>query len=181
MPLCTATPATGCRLAAAGGSTFKIKDATPDLKDQLKWKWSKGAATTVADFGNPVTGTPAYRLCVYDASANLQPLMQMDVPPGGTCGTKPCWKATGVKGYSYKNKLATPDGVTVVKLKMGVQGKAKVQVVGKGDPLPLTALPLALPVTVQLVLQDGATTRCWQTTYTTMKSNTAVLFNAKGP
>jgi len=179
--LCAPTPATGCRLAATAASTFKIKDATPDLKDQLKWKWSKGAATTVADFGNPVTGTPIYRVCVYDASANPQPLLDMDVPPGGMCGTKPCWKATGTKGFGYKNKLGTPDGVTVVKLKMGVAGKAKVQATGKGAPLPTPALPLTLPVTVQLVLQDGVTPRCWQTAYTTMKANTAVLFNAKGP
>jgi hypothetical protein len=163
------------------GSTFKIKDATPDTKDQLKWKWSKGAATTVADFGNPVTGTPIYALCVYDASARPQPLMDLDVLPGGTCGTKPCWKATGTKGYAYKNKAALPEGITGLKLKMGIDGKAKVQAVGKGDPLPLPSLPLTLPVTVQLVLQDGATNRCWQTTYTTNKANTSLLFNAKGP
>jgi hypothetical protein len=179
--LCGPTPATGCRLTAVAGSTFKIKDATPDAKDQVKWKWSRGAATTVADFGNPVTGTPVYKLCVYDTSVRPQPLMDLDVPPGGTCGTKPCWKATGTKGYAYRNKAALPDGITSVKLKMGIVGKAKVQAVGKGDPLPLPSLPLTLPVTVQLVLQDGATNRCWQTTYTTNKANTALLFNAKGP
>jgi hypothetical protein len=59
-----------------------------------------------------------------------------------------------------------------------IDGNAKVQAVGKGDPLPLPSLPLTLPVTVQLVLQDGASKRCWQTTYTT---NKALLFNAKGP
>lgn len=135
----------------------------------------------MADFGNPVTGAPIYKLCVYDASASPQPLMDLDVPPGGTCGTKPCWKATGTKGYAYKNKLAMPEGITGMKLKMGVAGKAKVQAAGKGDLLPLPALPLTPPVTVQLVIQDGATTTCWQTTYTTSKANTGVLFNAKGP
>jgi hypothetical protein len=182
VPLCAATPAMGCRTAAPDGSTFTLKDATPDTSDMLKWKWGKGAATAVADFGDPVNGTPTYRLCVYDASTNPQPLMSMNVPPGGTCATKPCWKATATQGFAYKNKLAMPDGITVVKLKMGaVDGRAKVQAVGKGDPLPMPTLPLALPVTVQLVVQDGAGTRCWQTKYTTMKSNTSVLFNATGP
>ena len=55
------------------------------------------------------------------------------------------------------------------------------QASGKGDPLPMPTLPLTLPVTVQLMLQDGATTTCWQTTYTTTKANTAILFSAKGP
>jgi hypothetical protein len=181
IPLCAATPANGCLLTALGGSTLAIKDATPASKDQLKWKWSKGAATSVADFGDPVAGTPTYRLCVYDASAHAQPLMNLDVPPGGTCGTKPCWKATGTKGFAYKNKLATPDGITAVKLKAGLAGKATVQAIGSGEPLPQPSLPLILPVTVQLTLQDGATTRCWQTTYTTMKTNTTVVFQAKGP
>ena len=57
-------------------------------------------------------------------------------------------------------------------------GKSKVQAVGKGDPLP--SLRTTLSVTVQLVRQDAATITCW-TTYTTMRANTAVPFNAKGP
>ena len=179
--MCAPTPAIGCRLAAAGGSTFKIKDSATDVKDQLKWKWSKGAATDLTDFANPVTGAATYRVCVYDGSANPQPLAQMDVPPGGTCGTKPCWKAAQTKGFAYKNKLATPDGIVVLKLKTGVAGKAKVLATAKGEPLPTPSLPLTLPITVQLVIQDGLTSRCWQTTYTTFKVNEGVLFSAKGP
>jgi len=179
--VCPPTPAIGCRLAAAGGSTLKIKDSAPDAKDKLKWKWSKGAATDLTDFANPVTGSATYRVCIYDGSANPQPLLQMDVPPGGTCGTKPCWKAVKTKGFIYKNKLATSDGIVSLKLRAGVSGKAKVQATGKGEPLPTPSLPLTLPVTVQLVIQDGSTSRCWQTTYATAKRNEGAIFSAKGP
>jgi hypothetical protein len=49
----------------------------------FKWKW-RGAATdvtAVGDFKDPVHGTPTLRTCVYDASGNLQPLMQGADPP----------------------------------------------------------------------------------------------------
>ena len=34
------------------------------------WKWIKGAATTIAEFGLP-TGTTAYTLCLYAGTAAL--------------------------------------------------------------------------------------------------------------
>ena len=34
---------------------------------------------------------------------------------------------------------------------------------------------------VQLVISDGVTTDCWQTTYATAIANNATRFNAKGP
>lgn len=160
---------------------MQIKDNTDDTKDQFKWKWAKGATTDVSDFLDPVAGSATYRVCVYDGSTNGQPLMEMDVSPGGTCGTVACWKTRGETGFSYKNKLGTPNGLTGVKLKAGLAGKASTQAKGKGVNLPIPALGLTLPVTVQLVITDGPTTACWQTTYTLTTANTALLFNAKGP
>ena len=63
---------------------------------------AKGAATAVTDFKDTVGGSATYRVCVYDGSARPQPLMEMDVPPGGTCGTKPKpgWNASGSTGGS---------------------------------------------------------------------------------
>ena len=107
--------------------------------------------------------------------------MQMNVPPGGVCGSRPCWKASGSTGFSYKNKAATPNGLTSLKLKAGVSGKASVQAKGKGTNLPTPVLGLTLPVTAQLLITSGSTTECWQTTYTAATTNDAARFKAKGP
>ncbi len=180
-PLCTAAPAAGCRLATSGSASVQLKDNADDTKDQFKWKWAKGAATAVTDFKDPVGGSATYRVCVYDGSANSQPLMEMDVPPGGTCGTKPCWKASGTTGVSFKNKAGTTTGLTGMKLKAGTAGKAQVQTAGKGVNLPMPTLGLTLPVTVQLLIKDVSSTECWQTTFTVQKRNDSAQFSAKGP
>jgi hypothetical protein len=140
----------------------------------------------VSAFKNPVSSTSSYRLCLYDSSANPQPRRNADIPAGGTpagatCGPKPCWKANGTTGFSYKDKDGTPDGVTGLKLKAGITGKAKVQVKGKGILLQPPGLPLTLPVTMQLLISDGVTTECWQTTYTVQTINDGLKFIAKGP
>jgi hypothetical protein len=152
-------PLGGCRTPAVGQkASLQLKDKTPDSKDQLQWKWSKGSVTAKADFGDPTT-TTHYQLCIYD-STDL--ILSATIPAGGTCGTKPCWKSKP-KGYDYKNKLAAPDGIAQMKLQAGlVAGKAQIQVKGKGDLLDDPAFPIAQPVTVQLFNTDGV---CWEATY----------------
>jgi hypothetical protein len=180
-PLCAATPAPGCRLAGAGASSVRLKEDADATKDQFKWKWAKGAATVVTDFKDPVGGSATYRVCIYDGSANPQPLMEMDVPPGGTCGTKPCWKASGTTGFSFTDRVGTTTGLTIMKLKAGGAGTAQVQAAGKGANLPMPTLGLTLPVTLQLLIEDVSATACWQTTFTAAKTNDAAQFSAKGP
>ena len=124
------------------------------------------------------------RVCVYDGSGGSQPLAQMQVSPGGTCDGKPCWKRLGGSipvGFKYKNKGATPNGLTDEKLKAGTAGKAQVGIKGKGSNLPALPLGLTLPVTVQLLIGDGTGTECWQTTYTGFSRNDDLQFKAKGP
>ena len=182
-PLCGPTPiaSTACRLAALRASAVQLKNNADKHKDLLKWKWAKGATTAVGDFGDPVGGSASYHLCVYDASGKAQPLMDVPVAPGGICGTAPCWKAVKTTGFAYKNKAGTPLGITTVALKAGAAGKASISMKGKGVLLPTTALGLSMPVTVQLVIADGVTNTCWQTTYTAATRNTATQFGAKGP
>jgi hypothetical protein len=180
-PLCASTPAVGCRVAAPGAASVQLKANATPAKDQFKWKWAKGAASAVTDFKDPVGGSATYRVCVYDGSGRPQPLMEMDVPPGGTCGTKPCWKASGTTGFSFANKVGTTSGLTSVKLKAGSAGKAQVQAAGKGANLPLPTLGLTLPVTVQFLAKDNVSTECWQTPFTTEKKNDPTQFSAKGP
>jgi hypothetical protein len=128
-----------------------------------------------------VNGSATYRVCVYDASADPQPLLEADVPPGGTCGSRPCWKAVGTTSFLYKNKAGTPNGLTSLKLRSGPSGRPRIQAKGKGASLAMPPLELTLPVTVQFVIDNGSSTECWQTIYTTAIANDPSRFTAKGP
>lgn len=173
--LCGPVPQAGCRgPAQALKGTVALKDKSPDKKDQVNWKYIKGAATTLADFGTPLTTTD-YTLCVYDASAAPQPILLAHIPAGGTCGTKPCWKA--IKGgFKYNDKLLDPDGIQQLQLKSGVATKAKIIAKGKGVNLPMPALPLSPTVTVQLKSESGV---CWEARYTNPQKNIPEQFRSK--
>jgi len=127
------------------------------------WKFVKGEATTVADFGDP-TLTDDYTLCVFDDGAEV---FRASIPAGGTCGTAPCWRAMST-GYKYIDRDRTPDGVLKTLLKAGASGKTKIIVKGKGEnlPFPLAFLPMQTPVKVQL--QNDTPGTCWQTTHISM-------------
>lgn len=175
--ICGPAPDPGCRQPAqANKAVLVLKNKSPDTKDGLLWKYVKGAATVTADFGDPLTAT-GYSLCVYDSSANAQPLMLAMAPPGGTCAGKPCWK-TIKGGFKYKDKELTPDGLQFILEKSGIAGKSKLIVKGKGANLGMTTLPLTTPVTVQLKRNDTPTT-CWQATYSTSLKNLPEQFKAK--
>jgi cysteine-rich repeat protein len=61
---CLSTPDTGCRVpGATAAAQVLIADKTPDSKDRMQFKWGKGQATTVADFGTPLATTD-YALCI---------------------------------------------------------------------------------------------------------------------
>jgi hypothetical protein len=173
--VCGPTPQAGCRgPAQAGKGGVTLKDKSPDKKDGFTWKYIKGAATTLADFGDPLTATD-YTVCVYDASARAQPILFARAPAGGTCGTKPCWKA--IKGgFKYNDKLFDPDGLQQVQLKSGIATKAKIIVKGKGVDLPMPSLPLTTAVTVQIKSENGV---CWEAKYSAAQKNLPAQFRAK--
>lgn len=172
-PSCAAVPLAGCRTPVTSAKSFvQIKDRTPDDKDALAWKWMRGAATALADFGNPVAGTD-YLLCVYDGGGRIAAAA---IPGGGTCGAKPCWKAASTS-FRYTNKAGTPAGIESVTLKQGlVAGKAQILVRGRGFLLDTPALgALASPLRVQLVNDLGT---CWEAVYSfppALKSTSAEL------
>lgn len=167
-PGCGLAPEVGCRTpAVAGKSTLALKDKPDDAKDTFAWAWAKGCTTPRSTFGDP-TATTYYDLCVYDASTML--VMTASVPPGGLCGTKPCWKSTK-RGFTYASKLLEPDGVQQLVLTDGAEaGKAKIVAKGKGVNVDMPPLPLAAPVRVQLKNTAGA---CWETTFSAPKKNEA--------
>jgi hypothetical protein len=138
---------------------------------RLVWKWTRGAATTVADFGNPLA-TTSYALCIYGGS---QLLMTATAPAGDTCAGRPCWTARS-RGFRYGDKLLTPTGVARVDLQAGIAGRAKVGVKGKGTLLAVPSLPIQnLPVTAQLVNSNGT---CWTSTFGSPARNDATQFKA---
>jgi hypothetical protein len=156
-----------------------MKDKDPDKGDALVWKWVRGDATSEAEIGDPLA-TDSYFACLYDGGGTR--VSESLVEPGGTCGVKPCWKALGSppgsKGHKYVNKAGNEDGVKKLILKPGEQGKAKAIVKAGGEPLDMPSLPLALPVTAQLVSTTGT---CWSAAFEPagVLKNTDAVFAAK--
>ncbi len=153
---CPSTPLTGCFQSQKG--ILLLKDKSPDRKDVFKFKWIRGEATTLADFGDPTqeNGSP-YRLCLYDESTSPEAEVVASVPAGRICGRKPCWRLVGGgTQYKYSNRDTTPDGVKVLKLSPGEAGKSKIISVGKGELLEMPDLTqLGTPIRVQVLVGLG--------------------------
>jgi phospholipase C len=164
---CGPSPVNGCQAAASQKGRLQLGNG------KLKFKWVSSGTVAVSDFGSPTTTTD-YILCLYDANGEK---LSARTPADGTCGTKPCWKASGSVGFKYKDKDGTPDGVTKETLKAGDPGHGKVQVKGAGANLQLPTLPLTSPVRVQ-VRQNSSST-CWDATYSTPKTNISSAYKAK--
>lgn len=159
---CPALPDPLCRVPTAPRkSSLLVKKGSTAATDTLVWKWTKGAATSTVDFGNPSTSA-GLDLCIYDARAGSPALLaRLHAPGGSLCGGKPCWKSSR-KGFGYKDRLGAGDGVKQVSLVAGAAGKASVQVKAGGVALPDLPLPFSSPVTVQLRAPSGV---CWGATY----------------
>ncbi len=160
LPTCSAVPLGACKLPTQSGkASLQLKDAGDDTKDQLQWKWGSGAATSMADLGSP-DASDFYQLCLY---ANGSLATSAAVPPGGTCGTKPCWTAKPTS-FAYKNKSRAPHGIEQLQLKSSpTPGKAKIGLKGKGSQLTMPVLgSLTPPLRVQLVRPGGP---CWEAAY----------------
>jgi hypothetical protein len=161
----------GCAGAAPGKASLQYKNEDP-AKAKLEWKWTSAAAFDTSSLGNPAV-SDALSLCVYDGTG-----FRFDAiaPAGGICGRKPCWSVATDK-LKYKDKDATPDGVSLVKAKSGAAGKGKAMVQAKGPNLVLPPLALTPPVQAYLVRGDGPV--CLQATYSTAEKNEAGRYKAK--
>lgn len=177
---CAASPMVACAAPVASGkASLAVKDFADPAKaksDSLTWKWVQGAATDVADFGNPAGSDNDYALCIYRGA---YPVLERIAPAGAQCKGKPCWKASGVTGFKYGDAEGTPDGISKITLKAGVAGKATLMVKGKGASLlsaTSTLVPFATPVTVQLQTAGGT---CFGAVYSTPQVNAGEQFKAK--
>jgi hypothetical protein len=170
--LCSTQPEPGCSaLTKSRTSSLQLKIGATTSKNSLAWKWNKGAATAIADFGDPLTAT-TYGLCVYD-EADGNPMLLMDVV--ASAGSS--WVQTAT-GFKYTNKRPTGNQLQQVTLRAGASGKAKISASGKGDGLPMPELPLEQGPTVIAQFQNGAGT-CWEADYSSATKNSSTLFKAK--
>jgi hypothetical protein len=175
---CGTAPALTCIAPAKGSLIIDEKTAG---KEKLKVTLSKLVpAVTQSQFGNPATGSTAYRICIYDGANQLRGTYTV-ARAGQTCGTMPCWAAVSDKGYKYKDKAAAADGVMMMKLNGGAAGKGTVKVKGKGASLP-TGIAAALQnessATVQILSTDAD---CFGLGLTKVKKADGAVFNATGP
>jgi len=134
-----------------------------------------------------VSSGTGYRLCLYDTTG-ITPVLKlgMVIPPGGMCGTKPCWKAVSTKGWAYKDRAGIAAGITKLVLKGGDPGRPVVQVAGKGSALPFPApysssqfFEQGFLVVVELHRTDAAS--CWWSVFATSKRNDGLQFKAVSP
>jgi hypothetical protein len=90
-------------------------------------------------------------------------VLEATAPAGGTCAGRACWRASRA-GFGYANRDLTPSGLAKLSLRPGDEGRARIQLKGKGTLLAVPPLPLAQDgaVVVQLENTAGA---CWEATY----------------
>jgi len=164
--LCTQAPKGSCRTSAK--SLFLVRNKTDTTKDKLIWKWIKGASTSQSDFADP-TATAIYAMCVYENGVLTTTLA---VPPSASL-----WKSISTKGFKYKDTAGSSFGIQKILLHGSTSSTSKVLVKGKGSLLPNPAVPLTLPVEVQVINSDTGV--CFDATYTTFKKNSEGLFKGK--
>jgi hypothetical protein len=172
---CTPAPKTGCRASISGAGSFTFKEKANPVQSSLTWKLNRGPSAVASDFGS-VLSTDSYSFCLYDSAGAAQPLLEAAVPAGGACGALPCWKAFPGGRVDYFDRAREIAGIELIRMTPGSDGRAKVQVTGRGAGLELPALPLTAPVTVQLQVANG---ECWTATYASrIRRNADGLFKA---
>lgn len=169
-----AEPDNGCKdVIAAKKSKLVMKRLAP-AGGAVRWSWSKGDSTTLAELGDPTVATP-YELCVYETLGPPTLALALPVPAGSLCGTAPCWRPAAA-GFGYKDRGGTAGGVTSLKLRSGNTGLVKLLLKAKGPNVPSLPLPAALPLRAEL----RSTNACWGATYAGATRNDGEGFVAVG-
>jgi hypothetical protein len=189
-PTPTPTPVPfNCGLAPAGGCVAPEKGLLLVSEKSMGKEKMKVAlkkllpAVDPNQFGDPVTGSTAYKVCIYDAADQLAGEYTL-AQAGESCDGKPCWSAVSGKGYKYKDKSTTTDGFLKMNLFGGDPGKGKVLVGAKNktSTLPLgiaAALQNQTSATVQVLTSSGAS--CFGMNLPQVKKADGEQFKALGP
>lgn len=180
---CAVGPKPSCLAVTAPQAAFvEVKGVSPSTGNKVAFKWSKGAATTFAQLGDP-SSTDDYALCVFSSTGSTSSLvLQATAPAGGVCAGPACWKrlgsATLPKGWKYGDQDATPDGLTGLQASSAATGKAKLQVKGKGGNLAIAPFSsLAGAISAQVQADNGT---CWTASCSRVIKNAAGNYKCKG-
>jgi acetyl esterase/lipase len=165
-----------CRGAAApAGSILTIRDRDGAGRDSLAWRWKRGIATDLADFGDP-TSTTDYAVCAFAGEAG-DLFYQAELTAGAQCGSRPCWSDKGARGFQYKDTRATIAGIRKLQLKPGDEGRARIKLDTKSFELA-GVLPVEPPATIQLRRLDADV--CWGAAHDDVRRNDPSTFKARG-
>ena len=154
---CAPAPLMGCVAPSKGMLLVNEKVAG---HEKLKVVLSKlQTAVAPSQFGDPVSGTTKYDVCVYDSADQLRGQYTVD-RAGETCSNaRPCWTVVPNKGYEFNDKASVADGIRKISVSGGPAFKGKVVVVGKNFGTMPTGIAMALAnetaATVQVVASDG--------------------------
>jgi hypothetical protein len=157
---CPFEPRDDCLGEAVPGRSKLVLREKPRVprKDSIKWRLKKGQATAPADLGDPLATTD-YELCVY---VEVEGTCWLILHPDALAGAG--WKARR-NGFRFKMKKGEhPEGLRAIRLRTGADGKARIQVKGKGELLDLRALPMPDDAHVLVQLYNGED-RCWSTEF----------------
>lgn len=173
---CPALPTDGCVAARPQGSTLALKDAVKAKRDALAWKWRSATVMTPGDLGDPTTDA-GLRLCVYDLTAGVAALaLSVELPPGGSCGRRPCWKRTKA-GVAYKRPAKDDEGGAAFRFDAKAT-KSGFALTASGPELAMPALPLQKDPRVIVELHRTDVPICWAARYATSKRPKPGVFKA---
>jgi hypothetical protein len=116
--------------------------------------------------GDP-TSITSYHVCMYSGDTLV---LSPSIAASGRCGRKRCWTVVRA-GFRYQNPTLSPNGILSLLLQAGQDEQARITLVGRRARLGLPPLPLATPLTVQLVRGDGAL--CWDARYSVTSKSTS--------
>jgi cysteine-rich repeat protein len=182
---CNDSPRTACHTSLKPTATkLAVTDRTPDAKDAFGWRWKKGSTTASSEYGDPRTTTDV-AMCLFDESGPTPALVfQAIVPAGGSCTTPPCWVKSGDGSYAYDDEAGLAAGITSIDLRTGADGRAKIDVKGRGAELEASSLgfpaaPLGLPLRAQVQIEGAG---CFEAEYDAggASKNANGVFKAKG-
>lgn len=183
------TPAVRLDCVDAGAASVALKDAAGGDRDQLKWKWLRGPAQDISEFGDPRVDED-YFLCIFDHVAGVPQLaLRAAIAAGGTCSGRACWRRIGreaqPRGFRYGDRSSSVDGVGRLLLRPGEEGRSQIVLQARGAALALPGPTapgryFAQDGEVTLQLQRRAPGACWQTVVTpaATQANGAELFRA---
>ena len=176
---CGACPTQPTSCLDAGKHSLLIRNSVLDVRDSLKWKWTKGSPfdhsdTGLLDVSHPLT------VCVYDSIGGVDFLATaLEIAPG----TK--WTSQAPKGFKYKDPARLSGGVLRAQLRAGPIGKTKAFLVASGGnlllPAPAGATFFEQSPRVTVQLRNDETGTCWGSEFTTNTKNRPDLFKAKTP